>query len=367
MKKSHIKSKILIVDDDPLNVEIIKEILGDDFNYKVAFSGNQALEIADSFHADVILLDIMMPDLDGYEVCRRFRSDEHLSLTKIILISAKQMLEDRLEGYRAGADDYVTKPFDPAELLAKIQVFIRLKSIEEIERIKSDLISVFSHETRTPLHAILGFGELLLENQNLPISDKEALQHIKKSGEDMLELVDKTILLSNLRDGSKKLHSNKILLSRLLKMAVERVTSESKYHNAQLEIENESDVVVNADEQLLLTAISCLLKNCFKYAEEGSTIKISINDEIDDGCSIIVTTFGKALPEEKLPGLFSEFTVEDVSHHGRGTGLDLSIVKNIIDLHKGNIQVLPNSKTCSNLFILTIPEERILSEDNPIQ
>jgi DNA-binding response OmpR family regulator len=363
MKKRKDNGKILIVDDDPLNIDIIKEIIGDRYYYKVAYSGTEALEIAENFHADVILLDIMMPDIDGYEVCRRCRNNEKLSLTKIILISAKQMLEDRLEGYRAGADDYLTKPFEPAELLAKIQVFLRLKSIEEIERIKSDLISVFSHETRTPLHAILGFAQLLLDKQGLPQNEKEALLHIKRSGEDMLELVDKTILLSNLRDGSKALKRKKILLSRLLEMGIARVVSEAKYNKVNITIENDSDIVVNVDEQLILTAISCILKNSFKYAEKDSDIKVSINDESEDGCSIIITTMGTALPDEKLPTLFSEFTVEDVSHHGRGTGLDLSIVKNIIELHQGAIQVLPNSKTRTNLFILTFPSELIVLED----
>ena len=367
MKKREDNGKILIVDDDPLNVDIIKEILGNRYYYKVAYSGGEALEIAEHFHADIILLDIMMPDIDGYEVCRKCRVNKKLSLTKIILISAKQMLVDRLEGYRAGADDYLTKPFEPEELLAKIKVFLRLKSIEEIERIKSDLISVFSHETRTPLHAILGFAQLLLDKEGLPEIEKEALLHIKKSGEDMLELVDKTILLSNLRDGSQVLDTKKILLSRLLLMGIERVSSESKYNKVKVIVENESEIVVDADEKLILTAISCLLKNSFKYAEENSEIKISINDESNDGCNLIITTVGTALPEDKLPTLFSEFAVEDVSRHGRGTGLDLSIVKNIIELHNGKIQVLPNSKTHTNLFILTFPLERVVLEDFQIE
>ncbi len=367
MKKREDNGKILIVDDDPLNVDIIKEILGNRYYYKVAYSGEEALEIAEHFHADIILLDIMMPDIDGYEVCRQCRVNEKLSLTKIILISAKQMIEDRLEGYKAGADDYLTKPFEPEELLAKIKIFLRLKSIEEIEKIKSDLISVFSHETRTPLHAILGFAELLLEKQDLPGNEKEALTHIKKSGEDMLELVDKTILLSNLKDGSQTLDTQKILLSRLLLMAIKRVSSESKYNNIKVVVENESEIVVDVDEQLILTAITCLLKNSFKYVEENSEIKVSINDESNDNCNLIITTIGTALPEKKLPTLFSEFTVEDVSHHGRGTGLDLSVVKNIIELHNGSVQVLPNSKTRTNLFILTFPPERIVLEDFQIE
>ena len=364
MKKTEKCGKILIVDDDPINVDIIREILGDDYIYQVAYSGMEALETAENFHADVILLDIMMPDLDGYEVCRRFRADKSLSLTKIVLVSAKQMLDDRLEGYRAGADDYITKPFEPAELLAKIQVFIRLKSIEEIERIKSDLISVFSHETRTPLHAILGFAQLLLDNPELPDTEREALIHIKKSGEDMLDLVDKTILLSSLRDGSQEIRPKKTLLSRLVKMAIERVDSESRYRKVAVALENDSDIVVSADESLIITALACLLHNSFNYAEENSVIHVYINAESEDeGCSIAVKTTGKVISKDKLDSLFSEFAVEDVSHHGRGTGLDLSLAKNIIDLHDGLINVLPDCEAGTNLFTMTFPPEKLVLED----
>ena len=364
MKKTEKSGKILIVDDDPINVDIIREILGDNYNYRVAYSGLEALEIADSFHADIILLDIMMPDLDGYEVCRRFRADKNLSLTKIVLVSAKQMLDDRLEGYRAGADDYLTKPFEPAELLAKIQVFLRLKSIEEIERIKSDLISVFSHETRTPLHAILGFAKLLLDNPELPDTEREALIHIKKSGEDMLDLVDKTILLSNLRDGSLEIRPKKTLLSRLVKMAIERVDSESKYHKVDVLLENDSDIVVSADEPLIITALACVLHNSFNYAELDSEIRVSINSEhVTDGCRVAVMTCGKVLADDQLESIFSEFFVDDVAHHGRGTGLDLSLAKHIFDLHSISIEILPDAGSGTNLFIMTFPPEKLVFED----
>jgi len=119
------KHKILIVDDDDLNVEIIEEILDDDFEFRSASNGTEALEIAAFFLPDLILLDIMMPDIDGYEVCRQIRNNQKLSLTKIILLSAKQLVSDRLDGYRSGADDYISKPFDPEELIAKINVFLR--------------------------------------------------------------------------------------------------------------------------------------------------------------------------------------------------------------------------------------------------
>lgn len=125
--------KILAIDDDLANLNIITEILSDDYEIKTAESGESALAIIQDFVPDLILLDIMMPGIDGYEVCRKLRSDTKLSNTKILFLSAKELLEDRLYGYDVGGDDYITKPFDEEELIAKIKVFLRLKYEEEIK------------------------------------------------------------------------------------------------------------------------------------------------------------------------------------------------------------------------------------------
>lgn len=125
--------KILAVDDDHANISIVSEILCDDYNLKTALTGEEALEVIQEFVPDLVLLDIMMPGIDGYEVCKRMRRNPKLSNTKILFLSAKELLEDRLFGYGVGGDDYITKPFDEEELLAKIKVFLRLKYEEEIK------------------------------------------------------------------------------------------------------------------------------------------------------------------------------------------------------------------------------------------
>ena len=122
------RSRILVVDDSPTNIKIAKVTLGEIYHLATAVTGEEALQIAPDFQPDVILLDIMMPGIDGYEVCREIRGNPALRNTKIIMVSAKAMVSERLEGYEAGADDYITKPFEEDELLAKVRVFLRLKS-----------------------------------------------------------------------------------------------------------------------------------------------------------------------------------------------------------------------------------------------
>jgi two-component system sensor histidine kinase/response regulator len=123
----------LAVDDGKLNLEIIKEILDDEYNLKTATTGEEALEVAIDFRPDVILLDIMLPGMDGYEVCQQIRANPALRYTKIIMVSAKAMTSERIEGYEAGANVYIAKPFDEDELLTKIHKVLQLAALEKEE------------------------------------------------------------------------------------------------------------------------------------------------------------------------------------------------------------------------------------------
>ncbi|MCG8335941.1 MAG: response regulator [Proteobacteria bacterium] len=118
MQKGH---KILVVDDDQTNLKFLREILEDEYHLLTVDTGEEALSAIHEFNPKIVLLDIMLPGVSGYEVCEKIRQDEKLSQVKIILISAKAMINERQKGYEAGADDYITKPFDHEELLLKVQ------------------------------------------------------------------------------------------------------------------------------------------------------------------------------------------------------------------------------------------------------
>ena len=118
------KKKILAVDDNPDNTTIVEELFHEDYDLRTAATGEEALDIALDFQPDLILLDIMLPDIDGYEVCRRLRKQSSLSHTKVIMVTAKGALEDKVTGYEVGANDYITKPFDEETILESVAFFL---------------------------------------------------------------------------------------------------------------------------------------------------------------------------------------------------------------------------------------------------
>ena len=122
------RKKILVVDDDTNSIAIAEELLGGDYNLKTAATGEEALEIALDFIPDLILLDIMMPGMDGYEVCRRLREYSILSDTQIIIVSAKGELYDRIKGHEMGADDYISKPFEEENFLESVNFFLKIRA-----------------------------------------------------------------------------------------------------------------------------------------------------------------------------------------------------------------------------------------------
>ena len=125
------KHKILIVDDDQVNVAILTEILDEIYDLEIARTGKEALGLTQSFRPEIILLDIMMPTLNGYEVCKEIRSNPEYEEIKVILVSGKAMVDERIQGYEAGADDFIVKPFVDEELLAKVKVYLSWQRVEK--------------------------------------------------------------------------------------------------------------------------------------------------------------------------------------------------------------------------------------------
>ena len=168
MAENQTKLKLLAVDDDDANLMVLEEILEDDYQIMSVTSGEEAISVVNDYMPDIILLDIMMDGMDGYEVCEKVRSDQSLVDVKILLLSAKSTLDDKLKGYEVGANDYLTKPFDMDELLAKVNVFGSLRRTEEQQKEIEKQLRINEQRYRTILeHTQNGYFEVDLDGRLL--------------------------------------------------------------------------------------------------------------------------------------------------------------------------------------------------------
>lgn len=308
--------KILIVDDDPLNVEIMKEILSAEYKCLEVYSGEEALKAEKAFKPDLILLDIMMPGIDGYEVCRRIRAEETDRFTKIILVSGKSMTSDRLAGYAAGADDYITKPFNDDELFAKVKVFLKLKRLEEVNSMKRDLVDLFSHEARTPIASIVGPAEMLAESRGLDPDSKELADIILKGVRRIADLVNKTTMFSRLRSNTAEWRESIDPVRCMLDALAGK----------QKQIEDKSLCVV---EEILP---ACVVEGSFEAIKEA--VEMLIDKSITysaKGDSIRVKT--------GVIGDFSFLCVENSRKDGFDAETCLGMIRYITEIHGGTLQV----------------------------
>ena len=157
----------------------------------MAISGEDALAQLETFFPDIILLDIVMPGIDGYEVCKRIRGEEKHRFVKIMMTSEKSMIVDRLKGHRAGANDFISKPLIEDELLAKLEVFSKFNRMEEVDLLKTAILNILSHETRTPYNGIILGSEFLHDMPELLEQVKNYVEVIRKSGVKIQAIIEK--------------------------------------------------------------------------------------------------------------------------------------------------------------------------------
>src|SRR6476661_6378592 len=280
------KGNILIVDDTPENLQVLSATLCE-LGYKVrgVISGKMAIRAARSGAPDLILLDIKMPEMDGYEVCRQLKADPKTSEIPVVFISALDEVLDKLTAFQVGGVDYVTKPFHVAEVLARIehqltiqrlkkQLIARNKELQEeiIERkkaeeaaaaaslAKSQFVANMSHELRTPLNAILGFTQVMSRDSLLSHENLENLRIINRSGQHLLELINDVLDLSKIEAGIISLDERSFDLYQLLD------TLEEMFQ-------------IKADEKKLRVCLINLLGNAMKFTHDGGRIWLRVSVE----------------------------------------------------------------------------------------
>jgi CheY-like chemotaxis protein len=220
--EANMKMRIMLVDDTPANIDVLRKTLErNDYEIAVAPNGEMTLKIAPRFNPDLILLDVMMPGIDGYETCQKLKSMEETKSIPVIFITAKNEPEDIIKGFMVGGVDYITKPFRQQEVCARVHNQLALKSyenerkalikdlenqnirLENLDEVKNNLLGMAAHDLRNPLASVRGFSEMLIENEgNLDEDSKEMLKMIQDISNHMLDLVNDLLDFSVIESGN---------------------------------------------------------------------------------------------------------------------------------------------------------------------
>lgn len=347
---------LLIVDDSRANLQLLETLLASQgYVIHLAENGQKALEMAHAVAPDLILLDVMMPEMNGYEVCLHLKEQDDLRDIPVIFISALDEVMDKVMGFRVGGVDYIVKPFQVEEIIARIDTHLELRWKRwEIERLreweqnyyqkimelKNDLVSTASHNIKTPLSNILNGVHLLRKTANLPPKQAKYVDMVQQGAERISALI-KDLLDLTWVEASLNVQTERVSVMAFLQKIVDEASFEAQKKNHRLQlVPSEADCTIRVVPDRLSQAIENLLSNAIKYTPSEGTITVSIESRPRE-VEIRVTDTGLGIPPEDIPYIFDKFfRVQRPEHLQQpGSGLGMAIVQAIVEQHNGRIKV----------------------------
>lgn len=354
-------SEILIVDDTPANLRLLANLLSEHgYKVRMAPSGRLALLNAQADPPDLILLDILMPDMDGFEVCRRLKTHPHLRDIPIIFISALNEAFDKVTAFDVGGVDYITKPFQVEEVLARVQTHLRLRamqqSLEEQNQELEAYAHTVAHDLKNPVSVILGFAAFSLSELEDSTTDRIRghLTQILNSTEKLSRIIDELLLLASIRQMDEIDY---------LPLDMGPIVAEALNRLAPMIEEYDAEIIVpeNAEWPLALGYPAWIeevwanyVSNAIKYGGTPPLVELGGTVQTDDQVCFWVRDNGPGLTPDEQAQLFAEFTRLKNAGSGEGHGLGLSIVKRIIDKLGGEVAV-ESEPGYGSMFSFTLP------------
>jgi len=378
---------ILIVDDNPKNIQVLGKLLQEN-RYEIEFanSGEAALEWLNARQFDLILLDINMPVMNGFEVCRKIRLNPDLNNVPVIFLSAETERESILKGFELGAQDYLTKPFDSRELLVRVRTHLILKdSLEKLEKLnklleekvaertqqlkeaneklevlnlklfdldksKAEFLNLISHAIRTPLNGIIGPLELLKE----PVSSSEISELVEvldMSVKRLERFALNALLITRLKTKQLEIKKDKIHISKLINEVIDEAKGKFKSGNIQVKGNDEiTRDLIYGEAELIKKCIDNILDNAILFSPQDGTIEI--NTYVEDQAIICeIKDNGTGFAKGAVDHVFELFATGD-ARKDNCTGIGLPIARMIIEAHGGSIIIGNNPGSGASVKLL---------------
>jgi two-component system sensor histidine kinase/response regulator len=358
----------MAVDDNPANLKLLEEMLRMRGHEVVSFPrGRLALAAAVENPPDLILLDINMPEMNGYEVCKQLKATPELSDIPVIFLSALNEIQDKIKAFRTGAVDYISKPFQFEEVHARVETHLKLHHLQQalkhqneileetvaartrelaeaharltiLDTTKGEFLNLISHELRTPLNGLLGVGELILDDMPRTAENEELRGLFEHSRRRILSILDDALLLAQINVKGEMRKSAPVSLNAALARAIAMTIEFAGSSHVKFTPTPAEHHLVMGDEDLLVKALHALLETAVKFSKEGETVRLS-RETFPDSVTLIIESHGKTIPHLVQEKFFEIFTVSEASTPGGDLGLGPAVANRIILLFGGSVRV----------------------------
>ncbi|MFC1592256.1 response regulator [Thermodesulfobacteriota bacterium] len=358
--------RVLIVDDAKTNIDVLVETFKKEYKLGIATNGPKALQYVEHIIPDLILLDIMMPEMDGYAVCEQLKANPATAAVPIIFLTAKTDPDSIVKGLEAGGVDYVTKPFTIPELVSRVRTHLELKQKQDLlasmnqvleqkvaertaqlaeanrklavlEQAKSDFLALISHELRTPLNGIVMLTEFLADSE-LNQEQSEYIEDLKVSTDRLQHFAEIALLITHLQADAGQLDATLMPVAEIVAQALGTLQTAAAEKQIVIAHAAAGDgLQVSGDRELLVKCLEILLDNAVKHSPEGGRVEIASGRQ-NGRITVCVSDGGPGFAEQALTGLFEMFSGTDVMHHTEGLGLGLVVARLILDAHSAGIE-----------------------------
>ncbi|MCY1036795.1 response regulator [Corallococcus sp. BB11-1] len=364
---------VLNVNDDEANRYLVNRILEmSGYHVLEAATGMAALLMAEKHRPDVIVLDVKLPDISGYEVCARLRANAATSAIAVMHTSATFITPDKkVQGLEGGADAYLTQPYEPSELIATVRSLLRLRHAEqqarlrtdqliEMDRRKDEFLAMLGHELRNPLAAIMtAIG--ILERKG-PVDTKEARMHgiIQRQTHHLARLVDDLLDVSRITRGKVELRKEPLDLAESFQQVLSILRPRVEGRGLKLEVRlPRAPLWLEGDATRLEQIFTNLLDNAAKYTDQGTVFVELLQEGVDGTAQAVlkVRDTGVGIPPEKLPGVFDLFSQVDTSleRSRGGLGIGLTLVRTLVRMHGGSVEATSGGYGEGSEFVVRLP------------
>jgi len=367
-KTNEISGNILVLDDEKTNIDIIKNAISLDYKLYYSLKPDDAFKILKRINIDLMLLDVVMPEMDGYEFCKKMKSEDTLKNIPIIFITGKNDISSVIKGFEEGAVDYIAKPFEILELKARVRSQMELqktkrqlentnKELVKLNATKDRLFSIIGHDLRGPVGGLDSILQFMIETRDMGIEEtRKYIKELKSYSSFAINLLENLLNWAIAQEKQSVVNYKFFNLRDIIIECSGVLSMAANKKNIMVKNEVDKDIAVEADKEMIMTIIRNLLSNALKFTAQNGEVTINASGD-GYNTKISVTDNGTGIAREKLENIFN--TDKDNSTAGtdgeKGTGLGLFLCRELVEKHNGEIMA-ESEEGKGSTFTFTLPK-----------